>query len=321
MATQVSKDSRSGFRLWLVLALGATVLGGLLCYAWRSSAPCYQGKTSAGWFRAFQKAATRHWTIPAVSPSGSGRALDLPALLREPSAAGLRALGTNAAVYLGHQFARKDGILARNYRKLYFGLPTPAKALLPKPPVPPSYSQMEIGWALQALGANAAAAAPSLIAALGAGDRFTFQNALSVLPRLEFDRHEVDPLLERWSTAGQHTNVVRVVAELRVHTAVAARCLAAALSMGDAALRRSCVDELARFQAGGGPASLTLATALKDLDEQVRYGAARALEAIGKNAAAAVPALMQATNDPSIMVQRASARALRVIQGQQGVSQ
>jgi HEAT repeat protein len=114
---------------------------------------------------------------------------------------------------------------------------------------------------------------------------------------------------------------VRVVAELRVHTAVAARCLAAALSMGDAALRRSCVDELARFQAGGGPASLTLATALKDLDEQVRYGAARALEAIGKNAAAAVPALMQATNDPSIMVQRASARALRVIQGQQGVSQ
>ena len=248
MAIQASKDSRSGLRLGLVLALGATVLGGLLCYAWRSSAPCYQGKTSAGWFRAFQQAATRHWTIPVVAPSGSAKALDLPALLREPSAAGLRALGTNAAVYLGHEFARKDGMLTRNYRKLYFGLPTPAKALLPKPPVPPSYSQMEIGWALQALGANAAAAAPSLIAALGAGDRFTFQNALSALPKLQFDRHELDPLLERWSKARQHTNVVRVAGQHCRNCSLTGmsltRCLSAGAKQGSTqmscGLRPSC---------------------------------------------------------------------------------
>jgi HEAT repeat protein len=62
---------------------------------------------------------------------------------------------------------------------------------------------------------------------------------------------------------------------------------------------------------------MTLTAALRDPDEQVRYGAARALEAIGSAAASAIPALKQATNDSSVMVQRASARALRVMQGQQ----
>ena len=175
---------------------------------------------------------------------------------------------------------------------------------------------MEIGWALEALGPKASAAAPSLITALRSGDRFTVQTTLGTLQRLEFDRHELDPLLEGWSEAGQHTNVVQVVGELQVRTAVAARCLAGALSTGDPALRRSCVNELERFRAAAALALSPLTAALKDPDEEVRYGAARALEAIGNGAAEAIPALMQATNDASVMVQRASARALRVIQGQ-----
>ncbi len=316
MATQVSKDSRSGFWLWLLVALGVIIASGLLYYAFRSSAPCYKGRTSAEWFREFQRAATRHWTLPVFSPSGSGRALDFQALLREPAATGLRALGTNAAVYLGHEFARKDGMLARTYRKFYFRLPVRLKGFVPKPPVERSYLRMEIGWALEALGPEASAAAPSLITALRSGDRFTVQTTLGTLQRLEFDRHELDPLLEGWSKAGQQTNVVQVVGELQVRTAVAARCLAGALRTGDPVLRRSCVNELERFRAAGALALSPLTAALKDPDEEVRYGAARALEAIGNGAAKAIPALMQATNDASVMVQRASARALRVIQGQ-----
>jgi hypothetical protein len=318
MATQVSRDSRSGFWLWLVGASGVMVASGLLYYALRSSAPLYQGKTSAQWFREFQTAATRHWTIPVMtplSPPGSRRALDLQALLREPAAKGLRALGTNAAVYLGHQFARKDGILARTYGKLYFGLPASIKGSLPMPPTARSYVRMEIGYALQALGTNASAAAPSLITALRSGDRFTIQTTLATLQRLEFDRHQLDTLLEKWSEAGRHTNVVQVVAGLKVRTALTARCLARALSTGDPALRRSSVTELERFGAAAALALSPLTAALKDPDEQVRYGAARALEAIGNGAATAIPALMQATNDSSVMVQRASARTLRVIQG------
>jgi HEAT repeats len=316
MEKHASRDFCGELRLWLVVASGVMVASGLLYYGLLSRVPRYQGKTSAEWFREFQKAASRHWTVPVVSPSGSGKALDLPALLREPAATGLRALGTNAAVYLGHQFARKEGIVALTYRKLYFQLPAPLKRFLLKPPISRSYLQMEIGLALEALGPNASAAAPSLIAALRSGDRFTVQTTLQSLQRMDFDRNQLDSVLEDWSKEGKHTDVVQVVGELRVRTAVAARCLARALSAGDPALRRSCVAELEQFRAAGVLALPKLTAALKDPDDQVRYGAARALEAVGNGAAAAIPDLMQATNDSSVMVQRASARALRVIQGQ-----
>jgi HEAT repeat protein len=251
-----------------------------------------------------------------VTPLGSSRVLDSQALLREPAATGLRALGTNAAVYLGRQYARKDGLLARTYRRWYFRAPARIKGLLPKPPDARSWVRMEIGRALQALGQSESAAVPSLMIALQSDDEFSVRETLHILQGIEFDQHELDPLFEGWSKAGQHTNVVRVVAELQVHTAIAARCMAAALSKGDPALRRSCVGELERFRATGVPALVKLMGALKDPDEQVRYGAARALEAIGNGAGTAIPALMQATNDSSVMVQRASERALRVIQHQ-----
>jgi hypothetical protein len=148
------------------------------------------------------------------------------------------------------------------------------------------------------------------------GDGFAIRAALGELQRLQFDGHQLDPILENWSRQGQHTNVVRVVAELHVRTAVAASCLVGAMSAGAPALRRTCVFELEQFRGGGLPAVPKLTAALKDPDDEVRYGAARALEAIGSGAAAAIPALRQATNDTSVMVQRASARALRVIQGQ-----
>jgi HEAT repeat protein len=76
------------------------------------------------------------------------------------------------------------------------------------------------------------------------------------------------------------------------------------------------VFELEQFRESGLPAVPKLTAALKDPDDEVRYGAARALQAIGSGATAAIPALTQATNDTSVMVQRASARAIRVIQGQ-----
>lgn len=235
MATQISRDFRSGFWLWLVAASCVMLAFGLLYYDLQPRNPRYQGKTSAQWFHEFQKASARHWTIPVFNPSqppGTARALDSQALLREPAAAGLRALGTNAAVYLGRQFARQDELLARIYMKLYFRLPAPIKRFLPKPPDARSYLRMEIGWALEALGPDATAAVPSLITALQHGDGFTVQITLRTLQKLEFDPHQLDPLLADWSKLGQHTNVVLVVSELQVRTAVAARCLAEALSKG-----------------------------------------------------------------------------------------
>ena len=175
---------------------------------------------------------------------------------------------------------------------------------------------MEITWALEALGPSAASTVPYLLTTLRDGDEPTVRTTLRALQRVSFDQRELDPLLEDWSRKGQHTNVVRVVAELQARTAGAERGLVAALGAGDCALRRACVAELERFRGAGPPSVVQLAAALQDQDEQVRYGAARALEGIGHTATQAIPALKHASNDTSVMVQRASARALRVIQGQ-----
>jgi hypothetical protein len=57
-----------------------------------------------------------------------------------------------------------------------------------------------------------------------------------------------------------------------------------------------------------------ITASLKDPDGEVRYAAARAIGAIGIQAASAAASLSQATNDKSIMVQRAAARALHQVQ-------
>ena len=319
-SAQVARQPGRRWWLFVAITLGLIVGCGLLCYRLRFPEPTYQGKTSAEWFREFQMAAPRHWTVVVHNPGlppGSGLTLDLQGLLHDQAADGLRGLGTNAAVYLGRKFAWKEGTLIRSYRKWYVGLPSSIRGFMPRPPVSREYLRMEIGWALQALGPRSAeAAVPWLITTLGNGDDSATRAALRELQRLQFDGHQLDPILEDWSRKGQHTNVVQAVAELHVRTAVAVSCLVGALSAGDPALRRTCVFELEQFRGSGLPAAPKLTAALKDPDDEVRYGAARALEATGSGATAAIPALRQATNDTSVMVQRASARALRVIQGQ-----
>ena len=138
MATQVSKDFRSGFWLWLVVASGVMIASGLLYHALRSSAPRYKGRTSAQWFREFQRAATRHWTIPVLilRASGSGRALDFQALLREPAATGLRALGNERRRLPGPPVcAARMGCSLAPTGNCTFDCQFRLKGFLPKPPV------------------------------------------------------------------------------------------------------------------------------------------------------------------------------------------
>jgi hypothetical protein len=291
MAMPDTGESRSGFWLWLVAASAVVVAGGLIYSSLQQRQPRYQGRTSAQWFRDFQRAVGNHWKTvggaPAatiyVGPTGTIRILDRQGLMGDPAAAGLRALGTNAAIYLGHQYTHREGLLVRTYLKLYFRLPLSTRRCLPKPPTL-SYSREELALALQALGPDASAAAPYLITSLKGANQFAFVSTVGLLRDMAFNPHALDSLLEDRSKLGQYTNVQTAVVQLKLRTPVAARCLAKELTHPD---------------------------------EQVRYGAARALEEIGSIAVPAIPALRQATNDSSVMVQRASARALRVIQGQQ----
>ena len=65
-------------------------------------------------------------------------------------------------------------------------------------------------------------------------------------------------------------------------------------------------------KAGIEPSALPeLITALKAADDELRYRAARALEAMSTNARPAAAALAAATNDAHIMVQRVAERTLK----------
>lgn len=290
----------------------------------RPSEPVYQGKTAAEWFKEFETAYSRSFVAPSsgfrasILP-GTGtrlsavRFLDEQALLRDPSAAGLRGLGTNAAVYLGRKFAAENGPAARRYMRVYLRLPAFLKRWLPQP----LRHSIQLEIALRALGNDAAAGVPALLESLGGSQPGLPPAALGVLSRLSFDRHLMDPILSEWSRGKDEANVLAAVTIVQVHTKTAAECLARILTSQQPALRQSAVFELEKCGPDAAVAVPALLKAMSDPDEEVRYGAARALGAIGTPAAPAAATLMQATNqDSSVMVQRAAARALKAIQGQ-----
>jgi len=331
---------RRPFRLGLVVA-ALLLAGGSFYYALHPPAPVYQGKTAAQWFHEYEKAAARYWTTPVrytsiVPPRNPStipvryrgttlfsnfvvlpgiRFLDEQALRQDQSARALRALGTNAALYLGQQYLREDGRLATTYRKIYAEAPGGLQKFLPEPATPRSVVRVNIGRALELLEQDATPAVPALLSVLQTGNTATRYGALGVLGRLPFDRRLLDPMLDHWSRNGDHTNMLLVVNDLQVHTHVAVVCLARAVVESDLAVRNSSLYQLEKCGPTAVAALPELIAALTETDDETRYLAARVLVALGPEAAPAIPALSLATADSSVMVQRASARALLAIQG------
>lgn len=309
------KNPGRALRFWLMLLLLVSVAAASVYYAVRTPTPVYLGKTAAEWFRDFQQL-NRQWSsLQNPASPATPRRLVFVSRQREPPLDGLRALGTNAALYLGREYLREDGLLAVYYRKLCLKLPSGIQRVLPSPPAARSYVRLEICQALSVLGDDAAPAVPALIKVLRKRDPLSVSTTLQALSRLRFDRRMVDGILEDYSKNGAHTNVLQIVAQLSVRTPVAAGCLARALAMGDAKVRESALYQLRQFGIFAVAILPEITAGLGDPNEEVRYQAACTLEVLGTNAAPAIPALIQATNDPSIMVQRAGARALGAIQG------
>jgi len=342
--TSVAKERiRRPFRFCLIVALLLLLVGGSLYYALHPRAPLYEGKTAAQWFHEYEKAAARYWTTPAGNSSiitlrnpstiivsnpftitvrnpsfvvPGIRFLDERALRQDQSARALRALGTNAALYLGHEYLREDGRLSTTYRKLYAQVPGTLQKLLPEPPTPRSAVRVNIGDALDMLGQDAIPAVPALLSVLRTGTNITRYTTLGVLRRIPFDRHLLDPILDNWSRNGDHNNVLLVMSDLQVRTPMAVACLARAVVEGDLALRHAALYQLEKCGPAAAAVLPELIAALTDADDETRYLAARVLVAIGPDASPAIPAQILATNDSSVMVQRASARALLAIGGQ-----
>jgi HEAT repeat protein len=227
----------------------------------------------------------------------------------------LRALGTNAALYLGQEYLREDGWFGINYRKVYGQVPGALQKLFPEPPIPRSAVRANIGDALAMLEQEAIPAVPALLSALRTGNSATRSATLGVLRRIPFDRRLLDPILDNWSRNGDHTNVLLVVGELQVYTQMTAACLTRILVESDVALRQSALYQLEKCGPTAATALPEVIVSLTDTDDETRYLGARVLVAIGPAAAPAIPALTLATADASVMVQRASARALLAIQG------
>lgn len=290
--------------------LTTIALAGFLYYALRPHEATYEGKTAADWFYEFQRANASQWAL-AGGPGTSVLVID-PS--RDISINGMRALGTNAAVYLGHEFLREDGRLARNYRQVYIHLPVPIRTHLPNPAPDRAWVRMQAASALEALGQEAVSAVPSLVLSLCSTNSLTVTIAFGVLRRLDFDRSVIDPLVEQWSRGGQYSNVLIAVMYLHPKTQGCARALARGFSSPDPAIRHSFVYELEKYGPAAAVVLPELIAALTNSDAEVRYYAARVLQAVGPAAAPAIPALGQATNDTSVMVQRAASRALKFIQ-------
>jgi hypothetical protein len=326
-------------RLTLGILIAVACLIGCLFVVTRHRTPTYQGKTTAEWLREFAVARARYQK-PAQMPGGqTAWYYDEGSAWNDPTAQALRALGTNAALYLGRRIDRSTSPLSQSYDRAYFKLSPALRRALPAPLV--SEDDL-IAAALKVLGPEAKPAVPSLIRAIGQGTMFQSFIFLSCLRGLPYRTEDLDPILQKLVDRNDLAGAVNVIAQLHTHTKTAAITLKNALTDTNRLVTAAAWNEAPHFEqqadmllpvlsatlvqegadplpalsvlyAFGDRASPALPGLLRTLEhtnEEVRYQTARVLEAMGTNAQSAWSALCRATNDPSIMVQRSSARAL-----------
>jgi len=296
------------------------VLGGLLVLlvvaafllARLARKPTCEGKTAAQWFQQFL-AAQGNYRKAFHTKGETVYTIDVSAWSRDPAAQALCVLGPDAARYLANEIRRGDPIWAPTYWKLVSKVPPQIRRIVPSAPAPSDLTRRHAALALRALGTNAAAAAPILVASLKDCDSLVLPDVAAALRDLPFDLEKVDGAMEARERSGQITNALQIVEELSVRTPTAARILAKALSSADPVMRRRAAYTLEHIGPAAVVALPVLRATLTDEDAELRYTAACALDNLGTNARPAFPELIRATNDASIMVRRAAARALQKI--------
>jgi HEAT repeat protein len=272
------------------------------------------------------------------------------ALAQDHTVNGLRALGTNAALYLAQEIRRGESPWTSWYQTKFAKLPAGLKRVAPDPPAPRALIQNDAAFVLGNLGIATTAAMPILIEGLKDSNPASRVNCIAALQRLNFRIDEVEMILQEIARKGNRRQALEIANALGLHTPLTARLLAEDLANPDLTTRKNAAQTLkyfgpnakivapnlaaslkdssedVRFAAAGalealGPdaevAALELADGLKSEDSEMRYLCARALSCIGTGAVVVLPALIQATNDSHEMVRRAATRALGKI-GQRG---
>jgi len=303
--------------------LGAMVVASAgLLFVWWPHEPTYKGKTVAAWFRDFRSSKPHYWrSVPSQLLANSAGVIDFKMLdekmwLRDPAAEGLRALGTNSAIYLASQIRDGGSRWNRWYRTTLPKLPNWARARLPPLPLQPRVNY-DATIALMAVARDSAPAIPILSA--GLKDPSCSQACMEALDRLAFvsvlERlgGKADPAFEELSQYKSLTHACNNIRWIRPGTPLAARILTEALSFPAVELRRRAVFELNRFGSEAAVAVLSLGRALADGDSEVRQGAAYALESLGPLAAPAAPDLVAVLKGQEQELRYLATRALRSI--------
>jgi hypothetical protein len=339
----------------LTLGASLAVVVALATLLARSKEATYKGRNAAGWFGAFRAAKAGHvvsggvvqiWNVAAgtnvlilssgsvtFSPGGvvafspDGRVVawsttnviptrvDEKALSEDAASVGLRALGTNAALYLAREYGRGDAAWALAYRRLLTNVPPSLRKLIPSPPSLRQEVRRDISDALAVLGMDATAAIPGIVRFLLGADRLSFQDGIQTLGkvpgRLLCSPNAVEPSLQEFCRRGEYTNAVDIIEVLQLRTPATAELLSQGLSASDTRTREACAVSLERFGIQALAALPAVTLALGDADGEVRYYAARTLEKLGTHAVPAREALERATNDSSVMVRRVAGRELQ----------
>jgi len=314
-----------GICLLASLALLVVVASGL----WASNEPVYQGKPVSVWFREYAYASNSALYTASgmpggrtvIFPTGSGKR---PVLASAPSTnlqvrvwyptadpawAALEALGSNVVPCLVRHF--RSGVTEGAYRRAFTNLPVAMQKKLPNP--------FQKQWlriraidtlAKLKLGESGRAATPHLLELLKHRDPSLRRAVCDALRSLHVDRHSIARVLLQLGSQRKYADVVEIAWRMGWEGDDLARLLGVILQSPDPGLRREAISLLERSGTAAAPALDTILRALGDSDKEVRYLAARSIEAIGTNSPQVIAALRSVLDDEHVIVRTVARRTL-----------
>jgi hypothetical protein len=272
------------------------------------------GKSSSGQNVIFQmEPGGRLVTVSSASTNLAGQLALLQTLRNpgpDPAWKALQALGSNAVPHLIKRV--RLGALDRGYARVFTNLPMVIQGKLPNPAQKRWYQHRALA-AIADLGDAARAATPALLELLPQNDRSLQRSVVTTLCRIHADRRSISKVLLQLGAQHRHREVLDIAQETGWEGLEMAQLLGGLLKSPDVMLRRDAITLLEHAGSGAIPAVQQIIAALGDEDNEVRYMAARCLQAINKASPQVVTALSDSLTDTNVMVQNVSRRTLRKI--------
>jgi hypothetical protein len=317
------------FVLVAVCLLASLVL--LVIFAaglWSADEPTFEGKTVSVWFREYAYASNSALYTASgmpggrtvIFPAGSGKRPVLTSSstnlqvrvwypTADPAWDALESIGSNAVPCLVRHF--RSGVVDRAYERAFTNLPVAVQKKLPNPSQKRWLRIRAIdALARLKLGESGQVATPYLLELLKQRDPSLRRAVSYALRSLYADRRSITQVLLKLGSQRKYADVVEIASQMGWEGDDMARLLGEILQSPDPALRREAMSLLERSGTAAAPVLDTIVLALRDSDKEVRYLAARSVEAIGTNSPQVVTALRSALEDENVMVQNVTRRTL-----------